>query len=62
MKHKILIVEDEKGIRETLNIFLKNQGYEILEAKNGQEGLDIIENNDASYGWYYNDNEIKRKL
>lgn len=47
MKHKILIVEDEKGIRETLNIFLKNQGYEILEAKNGQEGLDIIENNEV---------------
>ena len=44
--HNILIVEDEKGIRETLKVFLKNQGYNIFEASNGQEGLDIINNND----------------
>ena len=44
--HNILIVEDEKGIRETIKVFLKNQGYNIFEASNGQEGLDIINNND----------------
>ena len=43
--HNILIVEDEKGIRETIKVFLKNQGYNIFEASNGQEGLDIINNN-----------------
>lgn len=42
MNHSILIVEDEKGIRQTLNIFLKNQGYTVYEACNGQEGLDAI--------------------
>lgn len=46
MEHTILIVEDEQGIRETLKIFLKNQGYVILEAENGKEGLEIIKNND----------------
>lgn len=46
MEHTILIVEDEQGIRETLHIFLKNQGYHILEAENGKEGLDIIKNNE----------------
>lgn len=46
MKHTVLIVEDEKGIRETVAIFLRSQGYEVLEATNGKEGLDLIENND----------------
>lgn len=44
--HNILIVEDEKGIRETLAVFLKNQGYQIYEACNGQEGLQLIEHHD----------------
>lgn len=46
MKHTVLIVEDEKGIRDTLNIFLKNQGYTVLQAENGVEGLKIIEENE----------------
>ena len=39
MEHTILIVEDEKGIRETVTVFLKNQGYNVLQASNGEEGL-----------------------
>ena len=46
MEHTILIVEDEKGIRDTLNIFLKNQGYTVLQAENGKQGLELIENNE----------------
>lgn len=42
MKYNILIVEDEAGIRETINIFLKNQGYTTYLAKNGVEGLDLL--------------------
>lgn len=44
--HKILIVEDEKGIRDTLKIFIKNDGYEVLEATNGKEGLEMALNNE----------------
>lgn len=40
--YNILIVEDEKGIRETIVVFLKNQGYKVFEACNGKQGLDII--------------------
>lgn len=40
MKHTILVVEDEKGIRETVAVFLKNQGYEVIEAVDGMEGLE----------------------
>lgn len=46
MEHTILVVEDEKGIRETVAVFLRNQGYTVFEAVNGQEGLEIIEEKD----------------
>ena len=38
MKHTLLLVEDELGIRETVKIFLKSQNYEVIEAENGKEG------------------------
>lgn len=43
MEHKVLVVEDEEGIRATLKIFLKNQGYEVVEAENGQIALDLLD-------------------
>lgn len=46
MKHTILLVEDELGIRETVKIFLKSQNYEVIEAENGKEGLVALQNND----------------
>ena len=45
MEHKILVVEDEQGIREAIAIYLKNQGYKVLTAQNGKEGLDVITEN-----------------
>ncbi|MGN1277598.1 MAG: response regulator transcription factor [Floccifex sp.] len=42
MNHTILIVEDEKGIRDTLAIFLKNQGYNVIQAINGKDALDKV--------------------
>ena len=42
MEHTILIVEDEMGIRDTVSVFLKNQGYKVYTATNGQEGLEIV--------------------
>ena len=42
--HNILVVEDEKGIREAIQIYLKNQGYRVFLAENGQEGLKIVKN------------------
>ena len=46
MEYNILVVEDENGIRETISIFLENQGYHIFTAENGAQGLEIIHNND----------------
>ena len=41
-KFHILIVEDDKEIRDGVEIYLKNQGYVVFQAANGQEGLRVI--------------------
>ena len=46
MEHTILVVEDEPGIREAIGIYMKNQGYKVILAENGKDGLDKIETND----------------
>lgn len=43
MEHNILVVEDEKGIREAIAIYLRNQGYHVYLASDGLEGLEMIE-------------------
>lgn len=40
----ILIVEDDKEIREGIEIYLKSQGYIVFQAEDGVEGLKVIEN------------------
>ncbi|MDD5626269.1 MAG: response regulator [Patescibacteria group bacterium] len=40
-KHVILVVEDEPSILDAIVIKLTRKGFVVLEAKNGQEGLDI---------------------
>lgn len=42
--YNVLIVEDEKEIGDGIEIYLKNQGYNVFRASNGVEGLEIIEN------------------
>ena len=42
MNH-VLIVEDDKEIREGVKIYLKSKGYDVSEAADGVEGLEIIE-------------------
>ena len=41
--YHILIVEDDKEIREGIEIYLKNQGYSVSQAADGIEGLEKIE-------------------
>ncbi len=38
---KILVIEDEAGLRANVARFLKAEGYEVLTAENGASGVDI---------------------
>ena len=40
---KVLIVDDEKGIREVIKEYSISEGYQVLEAENGLEALQILE-------------------
>ncbi|HBG8077991.1 TPA: response regulator transcription factor [Clostridioides difficile] len=42
--YNILVVEDEKEIADAIEIYLLNQGYNVLKGYNGLEGLKVIEN------------------
>jgi PAS domain S-box-containing protein len=39
---KILLADDEEGIRRVLGISLKDSGYDVLTAENGEEALQIF--------------------
>ena len=45
-KTLILVVEDEKEIAEAIEIYLKTQGYDVIKAENGAEGLKMIQEHD----------------
>jgi len=40
--HRVLVVEDDETIRETLIEFLEEQGYEAVGAVHGQDALDKL--------------------
>ncbi len=41
MTKKILVVDDEKDITETLSFMLKAKGYEVNVANDGEDGLKL---------------------
>ncbi len=43
MKEKILIIDDEVGIRSSLKGVLEDEGYFVETAESGQQGLDLLE-------------------
>ena len=44
MKSKILVVDDEEHIRELIGFYLDKEGFEMIEANDGEEALEKIEN------------------
>ncbi|HTS49941.1 MAG TPA: response regulator [Bryobacteraceae bacterium] len=38
----VLVVEDEAGIRALVQKFLRRHGYDILEASNGEQALEVV--------------------
>lgn len=41
---KALIIDDDAHIRRVVELKLKNRGFKVITAKNGEEGLNIILN------------------
>lgn len=39
MSHRILIIDDDPGVRATLTAILEERGYTVVAAENGERGL-----------------------
>lgn len=42
MKQNILVIDDDKNIREVVKLYLRKEGYEITEAADGAIGADLF--------------------
>ncbi|MED3661128.1 response regulator transcription factor [Ureibacillus sp. FSL K6-8385] len=38
----VLVTDDDQDIRDGIEIYLKNEGYKVLKAKDGKEALDLL--------------------
>lgn len=43
--YTVLVVDDEKEIRDAIGIYLKNEGVRVLKAKDGVEALEMLHEN-----------------
>jgi len=44
--YNILVVEDDREIRDGIEIFLKSQGYRVFKAEDGFRGLELMKENE----------------
>lgn len=44
-KFTVLVADDDKEIRDGIEIYLKNEGYNVLKAADGREALELIQTN-----------------
>jgi two-component system response regulator VanR len=42
-KETILVVDDEREIRQLIEIYMKNEGYQVIQATNGLEALELLQ-------------------
>ncbi|CZR99032.1 Transcriptional regulatory protein YycF [Clostridioides difficile] len=42
MENTILVVDDEKEIRDLIEIYLLNSGYSVIKAEDGEEAIEIL--------------------
>lgn len=45
--YNVLVCDDEKDIVSALRIYLTSEGYHVLEAFNGKEAVEAVENNEV---------------
>ena len=39
---KVLVIDDDAHVRRVIQVKLRNQGYEVMLARDGEEGLSLI--------------------
>ncbi len=45
----VALIEDEAILRETFQIIMDAEGFEVLTASSGQEGLELVKNNKPDF-------------
>ncbi len=43
---KILVVDDEEDVRETIKLQLESENYNVIEAENGEEAIKVLKSGD----------------
>jgi len=46
MKNKILVIDDEQGIRDLFQYLLEPLGYQVFTACDGLEGIEMVKKNE----------------
>lgn len=46
-KFTILVADDDQDIRDGIEIYLKNEGYDVLKAADGKEALELLKANEV---------------
>lgn len=44
-KIKVLVADDDPNVREIIRLYFENQNFEMIEAQNGQEAVDMVDRN-----------------
>lgn len=47
MAGKVLVVDDSTSVRKLISLTLTQEGYEVLEASDGEEGFDLLAENEV---------------
>jgi len=45
-KGRVLVIEDEEDVRKVLRLHLESAGYNVLEAENGEVGINTLRSGD----------------
>ncbi len=45
-KGRILVIDDEEDVREVLRLHLESAGFDVLDAENGEVGINILRSED----------------
>jgi response regulator RpfG family c-di-GMP phosphodiesterase len=57
-EHTLLLVDDEKAITKALNRLFRKEGYQILTADSGSEGLEVLQQNNKQVSMIISDQRM----